>query len=95
MKIEYIETEKGNEILDQLRTDGWKLTDQYNRLAFDKGIDFDSYTLTKGNETLYFEWSNWFEWTIQGSNIEIENLISKYKLKTHNRHSELKNKALV
>jgi hypothetical protein len=54
MKIENIDTEKGNEILVQLRKDGWKISDQYNRLAFDKGIDFDSYTLKKGDEKIVF-----------------------------------------
>lgn len=79
MKIENIETEIGNEILIQLKNDGWKVSDQYNRLAFDKGIDFDSYTLRKGKEELYFEWNNWFEWEIQGSETEIGNLIAKFK----------------
>ena len=81
MKIEYIETETGNEIITQLMKEGWKLSDQYNRLAFDKGIDFDSYTLKRGREVVSFEWSNWFEWEIQGSEIEITQLITKYQLK--------------
>ena len=80
MKIENIDTEMGNKILEQLRQDGWKISDQYNRLAFDKGIDFDSYTLKKGNDELYLEWSNWFEWEIKGSECEIGNLIAKFKL---------------
>ena len=58
MKIENIDTETGNKILKQLRQDGWKITDQYDRFAFDKGTDFDSYTLTKGNDELCLEWSN-------------------------------------
>jgi hypothetical protein len=82
MKIENIDTEKGNEILVQLRKDGWKISDQYNRLAFDKGIDFDSYTLKKGDEKLYLEWSNWFEWEIQGSEREIGHIIAKFNLES-------------
>lgn len=82
MKIEIIGTDTGNEILLHLKKDGWKVTDQYNRLAFDKGIDFDSYTLKKGTEKLYFEWNNWFEWEIRGSGSEISNLIAIFKLQS-------------
>lgn len=81
MKIENIATEIGNEILVKLKIDGWKISDQYNRLAFDKGIDFDSYTLKKGKQELYFEWSNWFEWEIQGCETEICNLIARFSLR--------------
>jgi hypothetical protein len=80
VKIQHIETEAGNKILTELKRDGWKIVAQYNRLAFDKGIDFDSYTLKKGEEKLYFEWSNWFEWEVQGSKDEIENLVATFNL---------------
>lgn len=64
-KIENIETALGNEILESLKVDGWKVTKQYSPLAFDKGIDFDSYTLKKDGQRINFEWTNWFEWTIR------------------------------
>lgn len=80
MKVENIKTEIGNEILIQLKKDGWFISDQYDQCAIDKGIDFDSYTLKKGEEELQFEWSNWFEWEVQGSESEIQNLIKKFKL---------------
>ncbi|RCU51700.1 hypothetical protein DU002_04310 [Corallincola holothuriorum] len=80
MKIENIETERGNEILAGLRKAGWKIAKQYNRLAFDKGIDFDSYTLKKCQQTLHFEWSNWFEWEIEGDDDVIQSLIVSFQL---------------
>lgn len=80
MKIEYIETEKGNEILIRLKEEGWRVADQYNQYAFDKGIDYDSYTLRKGDKELHFEWTNWFEWEIQGNEAEIGVLIKRFGL---------------
>ncbi|WP_205695301.1 hypothetical protein [Corallincola luteus] len=49
-------------------------------MAFDKGIDFDSYTLKKGKQTLHFEWSNWFEWEIEGDDDVIQSLIVSFQL---------------
>ncbi len=83
MKITNIKTQTGNTILDALKKDGWKQTQEYSPLAFDKGIDFDSYTLKKAGETLAFEWTNWFEWEISGSTEVIENLVEKYGLEGH------------
>lgn len=80
MKIENIDTELGNTILDDLQKQGWKVTKQYSPLAFDKGIDFDSYTLQKGQSKLYLEWTNWFEWEIHGTAIELNKLTEEYKL---------------
>lgn len=80
MKIDNIDTATGNKILEQLRKEGWKIANQYNQLAFDKGIDFDSYTLKKGSQELYLEWSNWLEWEIHGDECEISHLIVKFKL---------------
>lgn len=80
MKIENIDTEIGNKVLEQLRKDSWKVSNQYSRFAFYKGIDFDSDTLKKSNEKLYFEWTNWFEWEIQGNKSEIGHLIARLNL---------------
>ncbi len=80
MKIAYIETELGNQIIENLLKSGWKKTKEYNVLAFDKGIDFDSYTLKKGSAQLKFEWTNWFEWEVTGSKPAIEALIKTYEL---------------
>lgn len=80
VKIENIETGLGNSIIAALKNEGWKVSGQYNWLAFDKGIDFDSYTLKKDNEKLYFEWTNWFEWEVQGNEKEIDYLVTKFRL---------------
>jgi len=79
--IEYIDTDLGNDILSKLKLEKWKVASQYNRLAFDKGIDFDCYTLKKNGEELYFEWDNWFEWKITGSEKIITSLAKQFSLK--------------
>lgn len=80
MKLTSIKTELGNKILEDLAKDGWKKTKEYNLFAFDKGIDFDSYTLKKAGMCLEFEWTNWFEWEIEGPNKDITALVEKYGL---------------
>jgi len=79
--IENIDTKTGDEILTALRDDKWKLVSQYYILAFDKGIDFDYYRLKKNGQELYFEWDNWFEWKIFGSQQMLKQLVSDYSLK--------------
>jgi hypothetical protein len=81
VKIVDLDTEKGSEIMDALKADGWKKVAEYNPLAFDKGIDFDSYTLIKSSASLVFEWTNWFEWEVTGSREAVESLASTYGLK--------------
>lgn len=80
MKIAYIETELGNRIIEDLLQAGWKKAKEYSVLAFDKGIDYDSYTLKKDQAKLKFEWTNWFEWEVTGSKPAIEALIKTYEL---------------
>lgn len=67
MILEFIETAKGNEILDQLKSEGWKTKSQYSPLAFDKGIDYDRYELVLKDKAIVFEWTNWFEWELTGT----------------------------
>ena len=80
MKIEGIKTETGNQIIEALLQAGWQQTKAYSPLAFDKGIDYDSYTLQKGSCELTFEWSNWFEWEVTGPAKELEKLIEQFGL---------------
>lgn len=79
--IENIETEIGEAIIAQLLSDGWKRISQYYLFAFDKGIDFDYYRLKKNEQELYFEWDNWFEWKIVGSQQILKQLVEDYSLK--------------
>lgn len=44
-KIEFVDTILGNEIIENLKREGWKVKKQYSWLMMDKGIDFDNYTL--------------------------------------------------
>jgi len=80
MKVEGIKTDLGNKILEDLLSQGWEKIDEYNLLAFDKGVDFDSYTLRKGRLKLEFEWTNWFEWTIVGAEAELGVILEMYEL---------------
>ena len=80
MVIEHIETEPGNRILDTLKSEGWKVISQYSPLAFDKGIDYDSYTLRKDRQQLMFEWDNWFEWKISGPDEILTGLARRFGL---------------
>lgn len=67
MKAISIKTETGNQILKTLvKANGWRIQAQYDENAFDKGIDFNSYSLEKEGIELYFEWTNWLEWEISG-----------------------------
>ncbi len=89
MKIKDIKTELGNQIIDDLLKDGWKKVKEYSLLAFDKGIDYDSYTLKKGWSKLKFVWDNWFEWEINGSAKDINALIDRYQLMTKHEQGSL------
>ncbi len=81
MKVVNIKTESGKQILKALvKSDGWCIQSQYDESAFDKGIDFDSYTLEKKQIELYFEWTNWFEWEISGDPETIQKLSHDFGL---------------
>lgn len=78
--IENIATELGERIVKELRKEAWRKIDEYSFFAFDKGIDFDSYTLKRDSEFLYFEWTNWFEWQVEGSLSVLTQLAQRYQL---------------
>ena len=80
MVIEYIETELGNRLLDTLKSEGWRVVAQYSPLAFDKGIDYDSYTLRKDRQELLLEWDNWFEWKLTGPDELLTGLAGRFSL---------------
>ncbi len=80
MKIVDVETELGNRIIASLKADGWCVAKEYSLLAFDKGIDFDSYVLKKRDAMLEFEWTNWFEWEIAGDQQSLQYLADTFQL---------------
>jgi hypothetical protein len=80
MTLAYIDTDLGNRLLEELKGDGWKIVAQYSPLAFDKGIDYDSYKLHRAGSELELEWDNWFEWKVSGSRQLIEELARRFSL---------------
>ena len=78
--LENIDTEVGNRILDSLKADGWRQVAQYSPMAFDKGIDYDSYRLRRGLEELRLEWDNWFEWKLSGPSELVEEIAERFSL---------------
>ena len=66
-RISDVRTETGAAVLKSLISDGWKVSSEYSVDMFDKGVDFDFYTLKRGTLRLHFEWDNWMEWSITGS----------------------------
>lgn len=79
--LEAIDTEVGNRILESLKANGWRQVAQYSPLAFDKGIDYDSYRLRRGLEELRLEWDNWFEWKLSGPRERIEEIAERFLLR--------------
>lgn len=79
--LEAIDTEVGNRILESLKANGWRQVAQYSPLAFDKGIDYDSYRLRRGLEELRLEWDNWVEWTLSGPRERIEDIAERFSLR--------------
>lgn len=79
--LEAIDTEVGNRILESLKSEGWRQVEQYSPLAFDKGIDYDSYCLRRGLEELRLEWDNWFEWKLSGPRERIEAIAKRFSLR--------------
>ncbi|WP_416391661.1 hypothetical protein NR756_03575 [Alloalcanivorax xenomutans] len=81
MKVIDLDTETGNQLLETLISEGWKKVKEYPSLAFDKGIDFDSFTLRKDGLELVLEWTNWAEWEIRGDDAALKALADRYALK--------------
>ena len=50
-----IKTEVGNDIIESLKKEGWKIISEYSAMMFDKDIVFDCYTLENGSRKLAFE----------------------------------------
>ena len=75
-----LKTEPGNHLLEHLKSEGWKVKSQYSPFAFDKGIDYDSYTLVRDGLVVHFEWDNWFEWTLTGPEAVLAELMHRFGL---------------
>jgi len=88
MRLINIDTDLGNRIIKELLINGWKKEKEYNKYSFDKGIDFDNYCLIKQNLSLYFEWDNWFEWKVSGSESALKDLSDKYVLEIERKKNQ-------
>jgi hypothetical protein len=66
MPFEGIKTDAGNALLKRLVEEGWRVVSEYPDSMFDKGIDFDFYTLKRADRRIRMEWTNWEEWKITG-----------------------------
>lgn len=69
--IEDVDTATGNRLLEVLAADGWEIVDQYAPTAFDKGIDYDHYVLTRDGRRITCTWDNWTEWSIACSDADL------------------------
>nr|WP_288359471.1 hypothetical protein [uncultured Pseudomonas sp.] len=78
--LENIDTQMGNRLLETLKAEGWRQVEQYSPLAFDKGIDYDSYRLRRGLDELRLEWDNWFEWKLSGPSELVEEIAERFSL---------------
>ncbi|WP_083640022.1 hypothetical protein [Pseudomonas sp. PA15(2017)] len=78
--LENIDTQVGNRLLETLKAEGWRQVAQYSPLAFDKGIDYDSYRLRRGLDELRLEWDNWFEWKLSGPKELVEAIGERFSL---------------
>ena len=78
--FEGVGTDLGRTILKDLKSDGWEITSEYSDQMFDKGIDFDAYTLEREGCRIDFEWTNWQEWTMTGPPETMAALAARYPL---------------
>ena len=78
MPISDIPTDTFNQIIADLRSEGWETVSEYD--GFDAWIDYGNIVLCKDSTRLVFEWDNWFEGVIEGSDNLLQELQLKYKL---------------
>ena len=75
-----VNTDLGNHILRDFKSEGWKVTSEYSDQMFDKGIDFDAYSLKRDGVKIEFEWDNWEDWIITGPAEVMSELAQRYSL---------------
>ncbi len=79
MKIVDIPTATFNEIVKQLRREGWRKTEEYD--GFDAWIDYGRVVLEKGNARFCCEWDNWTEGRLDGPDDVVLQLADRYQLR--------------
>jgi hypothetical protein len=74
-----IPTERFNAIVKKFKSEGWKQTYEYP--GFDAWIDYGAIRLRKKGVTLFFEWDNWSEGSVEGPREFIEDFAGKNSVK--------------
>ena len=72
-----LNTEQGNIVKDVLLRKGWIVISEYDKHAYDKGVDYDEYILFNWFKIVTLKWTNWFEWEISGSQSVLDIIIDK------------------
>ena len=62
--IKDIPTERFNQLMKDLKADGWRVTSEYS--GIDAWIDYGCVHLRRGRSRLRFEWDNWTEGSVEG-----------------------------
>lgn len=75
-----IETDIFYSITEWLKTDNWNLKAEYDENIFDKGIDFDFYEFSKGDERIKLAWNNWFEGEIEARTETLNEIARHFKI---------------
>ncbi len=79
MKFADIPTETFNLIMKDLRSQGWRKIEEYD--GFDAWIDYGKVVLRKNGEQLVFEWDNWEEGRVEGTDSTIAEIGKTHGLK--------------
>lgn len=74
-----IETGIFYSIIEFLKKSNWDLAAEYDENFFDKGIDFDFYEFSKGDEKIRLAWNNWFEGEMQGTIKTLNEIAQHFK----------------
>jgi len=78
MIVTDIKTETFNQILKNLRSEGWKKVEEYDNI--DAWIDYGMVLLKKKDLVLKFEWTNWDDGSVDGPDDVVQAIKSKYTL---------------
>jgi hypothetical protein len=76
--IKDIPTAQFNSLRDELRSEGWVQTYEYN--GFDAWIDYGCLKLRNGGNELRLEWDNWTEGSVEGPSNLVTGLAEKMQM---------------
>ena len=76
MVLSDIPTETFNQIIADLCTEGWTKSAEY--AGMDAWIDYGMVVLKRGRDFLKFEWDNWSEGSIEGSDTHVQAIKDRF-----------------